>query len=127
VPSRFYLGFAYAARRDNDRALAVWKSLLAEVPANVPLHGVLLDRIAQLSAQQGEGPDIGAMVAGLAARLKSQPDDPEGWQRLVRAYAVLGDRTKALAAFKDASAAMKANPQALSALDDEARQLGLMK
>lgn len=33
---------------------------------------------------------IESMVASLAARLDAQPADPEGWQRLARAYRVLG-------------------------------------
>ena len=43
---------------------------------------------------------IRGMVAGLAGRLADKPDDPAGWVRLVRSYAVLGDvarRDKALA------------------------------
>ncbi|HEY1632842.1 MAG TPA: hypothetical protein VGF56_16105 [Rhizomicrobium sp.] len=125
VPARFYLGFAYAARRDNAHAIAVWKSALEDVPANGPLHGKLVDNIMRLTAEQGQSPDIGAMVAGLAARLKQQPDDPEGWQRLVRSYAVLGDAAKARAALADARVAMKANAPARTALDQEAKELKL--
>jgi cytochrome c-type biogenesis protein CcmH len=47
---------------------------------------------------------IRGMVAGLAERLQAQPDDPEGWVRLVRAYAVLGDAPKRDAALKAANA-----------------------
>ena len=67
------------------------------------------------------------MVAGLAARLKAQPDDAQGWQRLVRAYAVLGDNAKAIAALSDARKAMAKNPDALTALDAEAKELKLEK
>jgi cytochrome c-type biogenesis protein CcmH len=66
------------------------------------------------------------MVAGLAARLQTNPNDPEGWQRLVRAYAVLGDTEKAKAALADARKAMAKNPAALAAINEEikARKLG---
>ena len=38
---------------------------------------------------------IRGMVERLAERLKGQPDDLAGWQRLARAYAVLGEKDKA--------------------------------
>ena len=38
---------------------------------------------------------IRGMVQRLADRLEENPDDPEGWRRLTRAYLVLGERTKA--------------------------------
>ncbi|MBT3700741.1 MAG: tetratricopeptide repeat protein, partial [Alphaproteobacteria bacterium] len=38
---------------------------------------------------------IRSMVNRLAERLKDEPDDLEGWQRLARAYGVLGEQDKA--------------------------------
>ena len=38
---------------------------------------------------------IRGMVEGLAARLEENPDDAEGWRRLARSYAVLGETEKA--------------------------------
>jgi cytochrome c-type biogenesis protein CcmH len=55
------------------------------------------DAGSAITAQQIEG-----MVAKLAARLKEQPNDPEGWAMLGRSYAVLGRHTEALPAFKQA-------------------------
>ena len=49
---------------------------------------------------------IEGMVAGLAARLEAQPDDAEGWERLVRSYIVLGRREDAAAALERADAAL---------------------
>ena len=46
---------------------------------------------------------IGGMVAQLAARLQSQPDDVEGWLRLGRAYTVLGETDKSVDAFEHAA------------------------
>jgi cytochrome c-type biogenesis protein CcmH len=126
--ARFYLGLAYAMRRDNAHALMLWQSLLADAPANAPWRGVLIDRIASLRAQTGGGaPDISAMVAGLAARLHQNPKDPQGWQRLIRAYAVLGDDAKAQSALADARAASKGDTQAQAALSAEAKSLKLEK
>ncbi|HEY1836801.1 MAG TPA: tetratricopeptide repeat protein [Rhizomicrobium sp.] len=125
--ARYYLGLAYATRRDNVHALSLWQGLLADAPANAPWRGTVVDRIAALKAQSGAAPDIGAMVAGLAARLHDKPDDPQGWQRLIRAYAVLGDNAKAHTALADARAAAKSNTQALAALSVEAKSLKLEK
>jgi len=45
---------------------------------------------------------IGTMVAKLAARLKDEPNDLDGWMRLGRAYAVMGERDKAADAYDHA-------------------------
>ena len=47
---------------------------------------------------------IQAMVDRLAARLAEVPDDADGWQRLGRAYAVLGERDRAAQAYARAGA-----------------------
>lgn len=123
--SRYYLGFAYAARGDNAKAISLWKDLVADAPADAPWRASLVDRIARLSANTGATPDVANMVAGLAARLKEHPQDVEGWIRLVRAYAVLGDKTKARAALKNGRAALADNRAALTALRNQAVTLGL--
>jgi len=46
---------------------------------------------------------IRGMVAGLAARLKENPDDLAGWQRLGRSYMVLKDYPKAAEAYAQAA------------------------
>jgi cytochrome c-type biogenesis protein CcmH len=46
---------------------------------------------------------VAGMVTGLAEQLKAQPDNPDGWARLLRSYDVLGDasaRTRAEADMK---------------------------
>jgi cytochrome c-type biogenesis protein CcmH len=53
---------------------------------------------------------IRGMVDRLAARLDANPDDAEGWQRLARAYAVLGETEKAEAAAARAAALAKPKP-----------------
>jgi cytochrome c-type biogenesis protein CcmH len=53
---------------------------------------------------------IHSMVERLAARLDANPDDAEGWQRLARAYAVLGETQKAEAAAARAAALAKPKP-----------------
>lgn len=46
---------------------------------------------------------IAAMVDRLAERMKSQPDEPEGWIMLARSYTVLGRFTDALPAYQHAA------------------------
>lgn len=124
--ARYYLGLAEAARGNAPKALAYWNSLLADTPSGSELHTDLVDRIAALTARSGgAAPNIANMVAGLAARLKAQPDDPDGWQRLIRAYAVLGDKDKARAALGDARKAFAGRGEIIAALDAEAKSLGL--
>jgi cytochrome c-type biogenesis protein CcmH len=123
--ARYFLGITAAARGDTNRALSLWQSLLADVPAESAVHQDLVDRIARLSGAAGSAPDISAMVAGLAARLRSQPNDGAGWQRLIRAYSVLGEKDKARAALADARKAMAAQSDQIAALGAEQKALGL--
>ena len=68
------------------------------------------------SAQQVE-----TLVDQLAERLKTHPDDPDGWVRLVRAYAVLGETAKREAALRDASTRYSKRPDILDQLAKAAR------
>src|SRR5436190_11551254 len=68
ISARYYLGLLHAQRHENTAALAMWQGLLADAPKDAPWRPEVLDRIAMLSASSGTAPDIGAMVAGLAAR-----------------------------------------------------------
>lgn len=125
--ARFYLGQAYADRHQPERALALWKSLLADAPPSAPWRAELIGRMAMLQSQTGTAPDIGAMVAGLAARLKTNPGDLDGWERLIRAYAVLGEKDRARQALADARAAMSGQPNAQAAVEAEAQSMGIGK
>lgn len=68
---------------------------------------------------------IGRMVDGLAERLKANGKDLEGWQRLVRAYKVLGRQEAAVAALSDARRNFSGDAKAQATLDELARSLGL--
>ena len=132
--ARFYLGEAHAERGNKQAALDLWQGLLADVPENAPLHQMLVDRIALLTAQTlpsggtmpgGGAPDPRAMVAGLAARLAQSPDDPAGWQRLIKAYTVLGETDKAKQALATARKTFASRSDVMSALSSEAAELKL--
>jgi len=68
---------------------------------------------------------IRGMVARLADRLKENGNDIEGWQRLLRAYMVLGERDKAKLAAADAKRALASDPDKVRAIDEMIKGLGL--
>jgi cytochrome c-type biogenesis protein CcmH len=57
---------------------------------------------------------ISAMVDRLAARLKEQPDNGDGWAMLARSYAVTGRHSDAVPAFRKAAALKKDDPVLLA-------------
>jgi cytochrome c-type biogenesis protein CcmH len=63
---------------------------------------------------------IAGMVDGLAAKLKAEPKNVEGWIMLMRSYTTLGRRNDASAAYRSAVAS---NPGAKADLDDAAKTL----
>ncbi|MBS0281146.1 MAG: tetratricopeptide repeat protein [Proteobacteria bacterium] len=124
--ARYFIAQAQAARGDKQGALTILNELLAETPDKSPLRQTLIDRIALLTAQGGGGaPDPKAMVAGLAARLKDNPDDAAGWQRLIRAYSVLGQRAEAQEALATARKTFAGKSDVLAELDAQAKELKL--
>lgn len=68
---------------------------------------------------------IEGMVEGLAAKLAADGRDLTGWQRLIRAYAVLGRREKALDALRSARGHFRDEQGSMAALAELARSLGL--
>ncbi len=65
------------------------------------------------------------MVESLSQRLKANGRDLEGWQRLLRSYAVLGEGAKAEAALADARKALAGDEKAVGEFNAFARALGL--
>ncbi|HLZ85520.1 MAG TPA: c-type cytochrome biogenesis protein CcmI [Caulobacteraceae bacterium] len=63
------------------------------------------------------------MVDGLAARLKANPNDPDGWVELMRARMVLGDPAAATTAYHAARKAFAAAPDRLTMVSQAAKQL----
>jgi cytochrome c-type biogenesis protein CcmH len=84
----------------------------------------------QMAAAQGMAPGdqqamIEGMVTGLAERLKANPRDRAGWERLLRARMVLGQQQQAAADYRTASKAFAGSPADQQALREAARQLGV--
>jgi cytochrome c-type biogenesis protein CcmH len=103
------LSFAFAggnatAPRDDNAA--------AQQPAAVPLEGE-------------QSKMIRGMVERLAARLKENKSDLEGWLRLIRSYAVLKETDKAQNAAATARQEFASDAKALQQIDALAQGLGL--
>lgn len=130
LAARFHLARAQIAAGDKAGGLAAWRALLTELPQDDPRRQELQAAIAQAEGQpaparaglsQGEQAMVQGMVQGLAQKLKANPEDPQGWVRLVRAYAVLGDKAKLEAALTQAKARYARSPDTLAQLDAAAK------
>jgi cytochrome c-type biogenesis protein CcmH len=147
---RFWLALAKEQDGDLARAARDYESLLAEAPADAAWRGAVEERLrlvrgrlAAGNVPSAAGPtaeDVAAadklpaedrarmirqMVEGLAARLRADGKDLAGWQRLLRVYAVLGEKDEALRALAEARKAFAGDSAALSQLDALAASLGL--
>lgn len=68
---------------------------------------------------------VSGMVDRLAARLAQHGDDPQGWLRLVRAYAVLKDRNKVRSAVGDARKALANDADRLRSFNEGLKDLNV--
>jgi cytochrome c-type biogenesis protein CcmH len=68
---------------------------------------------------------IRGMVDRLSERLKTDSSDFEGWLRLVRAYAVMGDKDKAREAAQSARNSIGDDAEKRKRLDELAKGLGI--
>jgi cytochrome c-type biogenesis protein CcmH len=127
--ARFHLARGQVEGGDKAGGIAAWKALLADMPASDPRRPALVRTIAEAEGRvlpaatspAGQAAMIRGMVDGLARRLAASPDDPQGWVRLVRAYAVLGETGKRDQAFAAAKARYADRPEILTELDAAAR------
>ena len=124
--ARFYLALEKIDHGDVAGGLADWRALALDLDPADPRRARLAAAIAQVQATgkppqeapaPAPAPQIQAMVDGLAARLKARPDDPAGWARLVRAYAVLGEADRRDAALAEARRRYAGRPEVLRQLD----------
>ena len=145
--AQFYLGLAAEQDGRSTDAVERWRKLLAQAPADAPWTPYVRQALARLdptaATAAAPGPSaqdvasaadmpasdrdqmVRGMVERLAARLSADGSDVEGWLRLMRAYVVLGDRAKALAAAADARRALASDPDKLHRIDEGAKNFGL--
>jgi cytochrome c-type biogenesis protein CcmH len=145
VKARYFLGLADEQDGNREAAAAKWRDMLKDAPADAPWIGLVRAALARVTGEPaaGGGPNaeqmaaaqnmpeaqrdemIRGMVQKLADRLHADGSDVEGWLRLVRAYAVLGDSDKAKAAVADAKRALASHPDEIKRIDDLVKGLGL--
>jgi cytochrome c-type biogenesis protein CcmH len=103
---------------------------IASAPSAPPIAGAPGPNAADVAAAGGmsekdRGDMIRGMVARLAGKLKEDGNDLAGWQRLLRAYMVLGERDKAQTAAADAKKALASDPDKLRQIGDTIKSMGL--
>jgi cytochrome c-type biogenesis protein CcmH len=143
--ARYFLGLAAEQDGRNDEAASIWRSMVAEAPTGAPWVAFVRQALARVSggpvatvepstadisavanmSEDARLDTIRGMVARLADRLHDNGGDVEGWLRLVRAYVVLGDRTKAKDAAAEAKRALGERPDDIRRIDDLVKGLGL--
>lgn len=147
--ARFYLALADGQDGKFDDAVAKFTALKKDSPADAPWIPITDDQIARLQAakaQQAKAPgnpsedDVAAaaelsdtdrmamirtMVDSLDSRLKHDPNNIEGWKRLVRSYAMLQQPDRAAEALHRGLAAFPADTENGKALIALARELGV--
>ncbi len=144
VAARYYLGVAAEQDGRRDEAAKIWNDLVAAAPEGARWVGSVREALARLDGKPGLGqrgptphdiqegsklpPErqdemIRGMVDRLAARLKTDGGDLDGWIRLVRSYKVLGEPDKASAAVAEARRALAADPEKLSHLEEAVKSL----
>jgi cytochrome c-type biogenesis protein CcmH len=127
LAARFHLARGRAASGDAEGAVRDLQAIGAMLPAGDPRRADIDNAIqeARSPAAPASGTPtsdmIGRMVAGLAERLESNPDDPDGWIRLVRSYAVLGDVARRDAALASARKRYAGQTQVLEQLEQAAQ------
>ena len=131
-----------ALANDQDRLQRLEEGLAALQAAAVPTASAPAPATTAVSIPQ-PGPDasevaaaaqmapaernslIEGMVARLAKRMAENGSDVDGWLRLIRAYSVLGERDKALAAAVSARGALTGNSDNLRRIGELTKELGL--
>jgi cytochrome c-type biogenesis protein CcmH len=140
--ARFYLARGQAQAGQLKEAVEAWRAIEAESPADAPWLDTVRDVRGEAEQELANGgaptpapvqtpaglpgaediaklpPDarlsaIRGMVEGLAAKLEANPGDATGWQRLGRAYLVLGEAQKSADAYGHAAALLPKDPAPL--------------
>ncbi len=120
---------SYVENRAKEEGMDISKRLppTAVAPAPPTAPGPTQAQIAA-GGQMPES-DRQAMIAGmvdkLAAELKADPRNADGWMQLMRARMVLGQKDQAAAAYRDARKAFADAPPQLTALRQAAQALSI--
>lgn len=126
--ARFFLAMGMAQEGRTAEAASGWGAIAADEPAGSPWRQAAEMALAQLQPAPGPTQEqadavgqllqgeqlamIEQMVAGLDEKLRADPNDPDGWIRLMRSYQVLGKGDAARDALKRAMAALGSDSEA---------------
>jgi cytochrome c-type biogenesis protein CcmH len=143
APTLYYLGLMMRQNGRHDVTFRVWDRLLRDGPEDAPWIAPIraqMDEVAALAGVEYEqplpaaplaGPSaedmanaqemsvedrqemIRGMVSRLSERLATQGGSPAEWARLIRAYGVLGEVTRARAIAREAEEVFATTPDAL--------------
>ena len=125
--AEYYLALALEQEGKRAEARTAFEAMAKEAPADAPWLPLVNRHIAELAGEEGgavagnlgnpTADDVAAaqdlsagdrqqmiagMVESLAAKLQENPDNIEGWMRVIRSYVVLDQRPKAEAALQTA-------------------------
>ena len=139
----FFLAVGLTQQNKTQEGIAAWTNLIDRFGNNnPPWLATAQNALANLKAQ-GQNPTtdqvdaakqlsaternelIEGMVSRLADRLKDEPDDLIGWNRLIQAYGVLGRKEQANDALSRALAQFSGDETAINSLKETAKAQGL--
>jgi cytochrome c-type biogenesis protein CcmH len=140
--ARFFSAMAMKQDGKTAEAKAAYEKLLADAPPDAKWRKAVESELASMGAtppalndQQvkdgsamapaDQSAMIHSMVDGLEQKLVANPDDLEGWLKLIRARIVLTETDKAKAALDKANAQFKDKPEALAQIKALADEFGL--
>ncbi|MEO1142842.1 MAG: c-type cytochrome biogenesis protein CcmI, partial [Pseudomonadota bacterium] len=123
----FFLGLAEIQNNRADAGLEIWQDLVDKASGDEEWLPVIKQRIAEVRETSASTPSpeqneidsdtiaavsnlpederlamINQMVANLSDKLEEDPENRDGWQRLIRSYLVLNRKDEALAALEKA-------------------------
>ena len=150
---RYYAGLVLLQTGRAQLAMNMWRQLLEDAPQDAPWRAAVASQIEALSRDMADaggapgaaapGPDaadvkaaaemsetdraalIESMVARLEDRLATEGGAPEEWERLIRAYGVLGRAEDAARILADAERAYAETPDVLARLRRVAAEAGV--
>ena len=98
IGAAYFLARSEAVSGNLAHAQSLYENLMARLPKSDSRLELLSESMAQLKAQAANASGTQAMILGMVAKLegelKSNPDNAEGWARLLRSYQVLGETPK---------------------------------
>ena len=146
--ARYFMAAAKDEDGDHGGALTDWIALLKSAPPDAGWAGDVRAVILKVAAERGvdvsarmppagpvgdtggqvspaQRPMIQGMVDKLAARLRAQPKDADGWIELMRSRMVLGEPDDAADAYRAALKAFADAPDSRASLTSAAHGLGV--